>query len=739
VLDDAGVDDGGFIGARRRWMPLHTRGAARPASPTAGDGRGDGHDYAASPSSAGGSSDGCAGGDESPLARKRSRQWDGGKQGARHGRAPHVPPPPPPAPPQLLVSVLYCPAADTLGSLDAAPSWTLLHRAAADGNVPLLKACVEKLGREWLLRRTCDDSQMTALDVALLRKHVKAVEALLQYPVTRTTSPLTGRSCLHHAALSGDANVMRRLVQAVLTSSRNWLKLMRAQALMDGDVAFAVDPDADADGDVDLDAGRCPEPGYLFDFGRSTFRAPPPAPTAAVGGGGAGGGAGAGLTGGLSAGIMSQLRLAAMDADVIAELEGIMDAHEALAGAAFSFRSPAPALRGPDARAGSLLVVPGSHAAAGAGTASGTGVGGGAATATTATTAATTATAAGGSPSAWMARTMQWLGRPGAKPRGSESTTPPADALKPVMMPILRPLDVRDRFGFTPLATAAACGFSDVVDVLLASGAAPGVSTHSGDTPLMLAARHGHAAVALRLLRLTDGRAGAAWLRSDRGNVSPRPHARNAQGECALLLAARAGLVDVVSRLVHVGCRRGVGDLRGDTPLHAAVAASHADIVRVLLLREASHDSDGAGPRVDSDGEEDSVTVNLGPGLRRGIGIDGRGVYTDSDGSCVLLRAATATCSHCARALTRRRHGRQVVRGGGRAHAGRVGPQSVDHGARGAAVRGRRGVAGHQGHPRAAAGRRHRRRPQLAAHGPRHRGRGGGPGLRVSIRQRQRP
>ena len=67
---------------------------------------------------------------------------------------------------EVKLSLLYCPCRETMGGLPITPPWTLLHRAAADGNVCVLNAAVERLGRPWLLRRTTDQHQMTVLDVA---------------------------------------------------------------------------------------------------------------------------------------------------------------------------------------------------------------------------------------------------------------------------------------------------------------------------------------------------------------------------------------------------------------------------------------------------------------------------------------------------------------------------------------------------------------------------------------------
>ena len=93
------------------------------------------------------------------------------------------------------------------------------------------------------------------------------------------------------------------------------------------------------------------------------------------------------------------------------------------------------------------------------------------------------------------------------------------------------------------------------------------------------------------------------------------PNARNRKGECALYLACRSGLVAVARALIDAGARRSYACMDGETPLHAAAARGRADIVSLLLLHEELGAPASRGPGV------------LGPGLRSGIGDDGRGTF----------------------------------------------------------------------------------------------------------------
>ncbi len=86
----------------------------------------------------------------------------------------------PSGPPQVKVSLMYCPFHDAIAALTvASPPLGLLHRAAADGNLCVLSAAVDRLGRHWLMRRSADAHQMNVVDVAALHGRATVVKHVL--------------------------------------------------------------------------------------------------------------------------------------------------------------------------------------------------------------------------------------------------------------------------------------------------------------------------------------------------------------------------------------------------------------------------------------------------------------------------------------------------------------------------------------------------------------------------------
>ena len=220
--------------------------------------------------------------------------------------------------------------------------------------------------------------------------------------------------------------------------------------------------------------------------------------------------------------------------------------------------------------------------------------------------------------------------------------------LPPITVPLAKPLDVRDRFGCSPLALAAAGGHFAVVRDLMLLAASPGLPDNHGNTPLMLALRNGHVLVAeflVKALRLDDS-GGVHFL--------SRPNARNKAGETALLLAARGGHARLVRMLVNIGCKRARAAHDGETALHVAAARGDSTVMKLLLLMPCTDPEDDArlapAPGCDGDGDAGSSTstpgrdaiiesmhaavhmeeVRASIGMRKGIGEDGRGGYFHS-------------------------------------------------------------------------------------------------------------
>jgi ankyrin repeat protein len=119
---------------------------------------------------------------------------------------------------------------------------------------------------------------------------------------------------------------------------------------------------------------------------------------------------------------------------------------------------------------------------------------------------------------------------------------------------------------------AAASGKVNVVERLLAAGAAVNVQDGDGDTPLHVAAWEENVEVVKRLLS-----AGAAV------NIQSR------YGETPLHEAAKEGHIEVVKRLLSAGAAVHIQeDINGDTPLHKAASRGHIEVVKRLLSAGAA-------------------------------------------------------------------------------------------------------------------------------------------------------
>lgn len=144
--------------------------------------------------------------------------------------------------------------------------------------------------------------------------------------------------------------------------------------------------------------------------------------------------------------------------------------------------------------------------------------------------------------------------------------------------------ECRTESGATPLICAAAKGSGGAIEALLEAGANPLASDAVGATCLVLAAFHGRLATVTRILDLattttTTTEAASALLRC-------ATHG----GETPVMAAAKAGHAHVVRELMErmrgdaggEGCFDG-GDARGLTAMALACRNGHADVVEVLL------------------------------------------------------------------------------------------------------------------------------------------------------------
>ncbi len=116
------------------------------------------------------------------------------------------------------------------------------------------------------------------------------------------------------------------------------------------------------------------------------------------------------------------------------------------------------------------------------------------------------------------------------------------------------PIDTVDAQGCSALLRAAGGGHHACVELLLERGADPQQAAHTGATPLSAAVSMRHVAIVDRLLD-----AGAGLEQRLPGEVT------------VLMLAAALGLPDLCARLLQAGANVHASDAQGLTPLHCAV------------------------------------------------------------------------------------------------------------------------------------------------------------------------
>ncbi|XP_018612889.2 ankyrin repeat domain-containing protein 50 [Scleropages formosus] len=182
--------------------------------------------------------------------------------------------------------------------------------------------------------------------------------------------------------------------------------------------------------------------------------------------------------------------------------------------------------------------------------------------------------------------------------------------------------------GRTLLANAAHMGSADVAQLLLTRGADLELVDFQGQTPLILAARQGHAKVLLALLD---------WAAQHGLEVARMVNHADNEGWTALRSAAWAGHVEMVRMLLDAGAEVDGSDSEGRTALRAAAWAGHEDVLLTLLNKGAQVDQpdrEGRTPLVAAAymGHRDAVEILLDAGAE----VD----RPDGDGRTALSVAA---------------------------------------------------------------------------------------------------
>ncbi|CAB3224456.1 unnamed protein product [Arctia plantaginis] len=161
-------------------------------------------------------------------------------------------------------------------------------------------------------------------------------------------------------------------------------------------------------------------------------------------------------------------------------------------------------------------------------------------------------------------------------------------------------LQARDDGGLQPLHNACSFGHADVVRALLGAGAAPAARDNWGYTPLHEAAAKGKVDVCIALLqhgadpniRNTEGKTPL-----DLADTATRPVLTGEYCAADVLEAARSGADDrLASLLTPLNVNVHASDGRRSTPLHLAAGYNRARAVRLLLQRGADvHAKDKGG------------------------------------------------------------------------------------------------------------------------------------------------
>ncbi|MDE0178198.1 MAG: ankyrin repeat domain-containing protein [Gammaproteobacteria bacterium] len=170
---------------------------------------------------------------------------------------------------------------------------------------------------------------------------------------------------------------------------------------------------------------------------------------------------------------------------------------------------------------------------------------------------------------------------------------------------------VRNRYGFPPIALAAMNGNADVLTLLIHAGADPRARVPGGESAIMTAARTGDpGAIRVLLAAGADpkapneaGQTALMWAAAANNpdaitalvDGGADLAAKTPKGLDALLFAARAGRRAATEALLDAGADIGSTMATGESALEAALVNTHWDIADLLLDRGADPNQADAG------------------------------------------------------------------------------------------------------------------------------------------------
>jgi cytohesin len=210
-------------------------------------------------------------------------------------------------------------------------------------------------------------------------------------------------------------------------------------------------------------------------------------------------------------------------------------------------------------------------------------------------------------------------------------------------------VNVKDRFGFTPLREAAWYGHKEIAELLLDKGTDVNAKGGPvGRTPLHEAALRGHKEIAELLIangadvnaKDNYGATPLDWAIDDEIADLIRNHGgKTGEESTALIDAAADGNIEVVKQLLAAGANVNAKNKWGGTPLHWAARGGHKEIVELLIAKganvNAKNDEDGTPLHLAADRGHTEVVELL---ITKGADVNAK----DDEGETPLDQAGTS-------------------------------------------------------------------------------------------------